>query len=210
MLLVANHANSLLDPVMVSIAANRAVRFFAKAPLFETPLLGTLMRALGMLPAYRGQDSRTDVRKNLKSLERGAKALAAGEVIGIFPEGKSHDNLHVEQIKSGTARMAIQGAATSAPVVIIPIGINYQRKQQFRSAVWLRIGEPIDTTKILRESNGDERSATRTVTAEIEKQLKAVVLHLNEPSFAPFLDDLEVFLPPPSSNDRRSTERCML
>ena len=45
-LLAANHANSLIDPVIVGIAARRSVRFFAKAPLFETPVLGRLMRAL--------------------------------------------------------------------------------------------------------------------------------------------------------------------
>src|SRR5690349_18737557 len=60
-LLVANHANSLIDPIIVGLAANRPVRFFAKAPLFDTPVLGRLMRALGMLPAFRGQDDGTQV-----------------------------------------------------------------------------------------------------------------------------------------------------
>ena len=39
-LLCANHANSLIDPIMIGIAAGRPVRFMAKAPLFEAPLLG--------------------------------------------------------------------------------------------------------------------------------------------------------------------------
>ncbi|MDC0936987.1 1-acyl-sn-glycerol-3-phosphate acyltransferase, partial [Pirellulales bacterium] len=50
-LLCANHANSLVDPVMIGIAARRPVRFMAKAPLFEHPVLGPPMRALGMIPA---------------------------------------------------------------------------------------------------------------------------------------------------------------
>jgi 1-acyl-sn-glycerol-3-phosphate acyltransferase len=204
-LLVANHANSLLDPVMVEIAAKRPVRFFAKAPLFETPLLGPLIRTLGMLPAYRGEDSRSDVRKNLESLERGAMALAAGTAVGIFPEGKSHDSLQLEKIKSGTARMAVQAAASGAkPLLIVPIGINYQRKQQFRTGVWLRVGEPIDVARILEEASGDERAASRMATSQIETSLKTVVLHLNDASYAAFLDDLEVFLPPPKEADKAS------
>src|SRR5215211_3547377 len=87
-LLTANHANSLIDPAIVGIAAGRPVRFFAKAPLFETPVLGRLMRALGMLPAFRAQDDGAQVRRNLESLNVGAQALAAGDVVGIFPEGK--------------------------------------------------------------------------------------------------------------------------
>ena len=48
-LVCANHANSLLDPVLVGMTARRPVRFFAKAPLFKTPVLGPLMEALGMI-----------------------------------------------------------------------------------------------------------------------------------------------------------------
>ena len=39
-LLCANHANSMIDPVLIGVAAHRPVRFMAKAPLFDTPLLG--------------------------------------------------------------------------------------------------------------------------------------------------------------------------
>src|ERR1043166_6479171 len=88
-LLVANHANSLIDPAIVGITAHRPVRFFAKAPLFETPVLGRLMHALGMLPAFRAQDDGALVKRNLESLNVGAQALAAGDAVGIFPEGKS-------------------------------------------------------------------------------------------------------------------------
>ena len=59
-LLAANHANSLIDPVIVGLTADRPVRFFAKAPLFDTPVLGRLMRALGMLPAFRAQLTRAE------------------------------------------------------------------------------------------------------------------------------------------------------
>lgn len=36
-LLCANHANSLLDPVLIGIAVRRPVRFMAKAPPIRTP-----------------------------------------------------------------------------------------------------------------------------------------------------------------------------
>ncbi len=198
-LLVANHANSLLDPVMVGIAANRPVRFFAKAPLFDTPALGSLMRAFGMLPAFRSQDdkAREQVRRNLESLQVGAEALARGDAVGIFPEGKSHDSLQLEQIRSGAARMAIQAVLAGArDLKIVPVGINYQRKQLFRSAVWLRVGEPVDVAALVQEHGGDERKAMRALTEAIEAHLKAVTLHLADAMLEPFLDELELLLPP--------------
>ena len=90
-LLAANHPNSLIDPVLLGIAARRPVHLMAKAPLFTVPVFGDLMRALGMVPAYRGSDDPKQVSKNLESLAAAACQLAAGKVMGIFPEGKSHD-----------------------------------------------------------------------------------------------------------------------
>ena len=195
-LLAANHANSLIDPVIVGIAANRSVRFFAKAPLFDTPILGRLMRALGMLPAFRAQDDGAQVRRNLESLNVGAQALARGAAVGIFPEGKSHDSIKLEQIRSGASRMAVQAVQAGAKELkLVPIGINYQRKQLFRSAIWVRVGRPITVARFMAE-HGDERKAMRALTEEIESRLKHVVIQLNEPGFEPFLDELELLLPP--------------
>src|SRR5688572_6894229 len=195
-LLVANHANSLIDPVIVGLAADRPVRFFAKAPLFDTPLLGRLMRALGMLPAFRAQDDGAQVRRNLESLNVGAQVLAQGATVGIFPEGKSHDSLKMEQIRSGAARMAVAAVEQGAKELkLVPIGINYQRKQLFRSAIWVRVGRPITVARFMAK-HADERKAMRALTEEIESRLKHVVIHLNEPAFEPFLDELELLLPP--------------
>src|SRR3954463_6990088 len=66
-LLVANHPNSLIDPVLLGIAAARPVRLLAKAPLFSLPVFGSALRALGMVPAYRGSDDAKQVAKNLDS-----------------------------------------------------------------------------------------------------------------------------------------------
>jgi len=43
-LFVATHPNSMLDPALVGLIAARPVHFFAKAPLFDMPALGALMR----------------------------------------------------------------------------------------------------------------------------------------------------------------------
>jgi 1-acyl-sn-glycerol-3-phosphate acyltransferase len=86
-LLVANHPNSLIDPVLLGIAAQRPVRLMAKAPLFDVPVFGAVLRSLGMVPAYRGSDDAKQVAKNRESLAVAGPQLAQGVVMGIFPEG---------------------------------------------------------------------------------------------------------------------------
>ena len=144
-LLCANHANSLLDPVIIGIAARRPVRFMAKAPLFKHPILGPPLSALGMVPAFRGSDDARQVRRNLESLDESAKVLAEGHAMGIFPEGKSTDQAHLEMVRSGAARMALQAQEEGATELkVIPIGITYEQKDEFRSSAWVQVAEPID------------------------------------------------------------------
>ena len=96
-----------MDPALIGFATQRPVHFFAKAPLFDVPVFGALMRALGMVPAYRGQDDKAQVRKNLETLTVGADHLQRAEAVGIFPEGKSHDREGVDRFAA--ARRASRG-----------------------------------------------------------------------------------------------------
>lgn len=203
-LFVANHPNSLLDPALIGYVARRPVHFFAKAPLFDVPVFGALMRALGMVPAYRGADDRASVRKNLETLDLGAKYLARGEAVGIFPEGKTHDRQGVEQVRTGAARIAWSAAQSGVAVTIVPLGLNYERKERFRSSVWVRVGEPIDAARFLRECGEEERKAQRALTEEIDARLKDAVIHLNDPRLQPFLDDFDVLLAADKGGARES------
>ena len=195
-LFVANHANSLLDAVMVGRTARRPVHFMAKAPLFTIPVFGPALHALGMVPAYRASDDPTKMSKNIDSIADTAACLAKGEAVGIFPEGKSHDALAIEQVRTGAARIASQAVNNGAPELkIVPLGLNYERKERFRSTVWVNVGPPIPARVWL--NGGEERKAVRELTGEIERRMKQVAIHLDEPSWEVVLEDLEALHPPP-------------
>lgn len=201
-LLVANHANSLIDPVLIGIATARPVGFFAKAPLFEVPVFGQALRALGMLPAHRGMDDPSQVKRNVATLASGARLLVRGAAVGIFPEGKSHDSLKLALIRSGPARIAMQAVRDGArELKVIPIGINYERKERFRSAVWVRVGTPIEAASFLAQYGSEERQALRALTTEIERRIKDVAIHLTEENWEPFLGFLEIVFPPPAAGN---------
>ena len=195
-LFVANHANSLLDPVIIGIAAGRPVHFLAKAPLFQIPVFGRLLFALGMVPAFRASDDSSQVGRNVESLSRAAQFLAHGDAVGIFPEGKSHDALQLEQVKTGAARMALQAVEAGAELTIVPLGINYERKEQFRSAVWVRVGETISARAWLAVNPGEARQQVRQLTQEVDRRLRETIVHLADPAWEPMLGLLEGFRPP--------------
>ena len=204
LLLVANHANSLIDPVLVGLAAGRRVRFLAKAPLFEIPLFGRLLTWVGMIPVHRPADDPTQVRRSLQSLAKAAESLAAGAAIGIFPEGKSHDSRTLAELPGGTARMIQQALeAGAAGLQVVPVGINYDDKRVFGSAVWIEVGKPIDVATLLAQAKSTAEGR-RLLTLEIAHRLRGVIIHLDDQKLEPFLEDLELLDPAlQSSSDEK-------
>jgi hypothetical protein len=121
--------------------------------------------------------------------------------VGIFPEGKSHDLPAIEQVRTGAARVAAQAVNDGVTdLKIIPLGINYERKERFRSVVWVNIGAAIPAKMWLNDR--EERKGVRDLTAEIERRLKAVAIHLDEPDWEVMLEDLEALHPPPKDAPR--------
>ena len=201
-LFCANHPNSLIDPILIGITAKRPVSFMAKAPLFKTPILGSIMHALGMVPAYRGRDDSSQVKKNQKSLDRVIKGLMSGRAMGIFPEGVSSDVRQLGLVRGGASRIALgafEGGVEN--LVIVPLGINYERKERLGSKVWINVGEPILMKEFTQENRSDEEKAItddkvlrRKLTQRIETNLKTVIVHLDNAEWDPLLDDLETLV----------------
>lgn len=73
--------------------------------------------------------------------------LNAGKVLGIFPEGGSHDRPTLLPLKPGVAIMALGAVSQSKDpnqtVSIIPVGLNYFHPNKFRSRVVIEFGKPI-------------------------------------------------------------------
>src|SRR6478735_4620088 len=62
LLIVANHPNALIDPLLVGTTLPRRVLLTAKATLFENPALSMLLHAVGVVPLRRAKDEESGVR----------------------------------------------------------------------------------------------------------------------------------------------------
>ncbi|HVH40404.1 MAG TPA: lysophospholipid acyltransferase family protein [Gemmatimonadaceae bacterium] len=178
-LLVANHNNSLVDPALVAGMADRQVRFLAKAPLFEHPLIGWLVKGVGSVPVYRTQDDPTKVSQNVDSFRDVHRVLAAGDVVGIFPEGISHSAASLAPLKTGAARIAIGASkqiGTDFP--IIAMGLVFRDRDRFRSEAHVIIGEAFRWDDLVGDIQ--DRAAVRELTSRIERAMRAVSVNLQE------------------------------
>lgn len=175
-LFVANHVNSLLDPLLLLTAAPRPPRFLAKAPLFRHPLVAPFLKLLRALPVHRRQDGEGDAAKNRETFATCTRALGDGESVALFPEGKSHSEPHLQPIRTGAARIAGLALASGKRPAIVPVGLHYSARSTFRSDAALLFGEPLDLSG-LPFVEGDEPELVRNLTGRIEVGLGSVTLN---------------------------------
>jgi len=180
-LVVANHPNSLLDPLIVFRAAGRPTRPLAKAPLFEQAMVGSVLRALGGLPVYRKQDDPAQMHRNDDTFSAAIDALRQGDAIQIYPEGRSHSEASLVPLRTGAARIALaaeSAAGWTLGLRIVPIGLNYRRKSLFRGHALAVIGEPFDVHAFRDPYEADPVNGVRALTDRIADRLEDVTLNL--------------------------------
>lgn len=195
-LVVANHFNGFVDPVVLAVALEGLPRFVAKASLRKVPLLGALMGLVGVVFIERPQDNE-GTGENVDAFADCRRALAGGDVVAIFPEGTTHDEARLAPVKTGAARIALGARAGGLEdLVIVPVGLTFHDKLALRSAVLVRIGTPIALDTVVPalaadlhrgdegrvDESADNHELVRDLTAEITSGLRAV---------APDFDDVE-------------------
>ena len=177
-LVVANHPNTLLDPIFVAWAAGRPMRFLAKAPLFRIPVLGWLVRGSGALPVYRRQDDPALTEKNEDTFLAVHEALAKGSAVALFPEGISHSQPELAPLRTGAARIALGAAArVGRSFPIIPVGLVFRQKDRFRSEAHAVVGDAIAWDDLAARGPSD-REAVAQLTARIERAMRGITLNL--------------------------------
>ncbi len=176
----ANHPNSIMDTMLLGACTSRQVHYMARSGLFKNPVVAWLFDATGVIPVYRSQDG-TDMSKNQSSFERAYITLEEGNCIGIFPEGQNSNERRVLKIKTGAARIALGAEMRqdfSLGLKIIPVGINFQDRDQFLTSVLIRFGDPIEVKDFKEDYLEDERNTVRQLTDKIQESLESQVLHI--------------------------------
>jgi len=83
-----------------------------------------------------------------KLLVNVVKRVTEGKVVAIFPEGGSHDQTHLLDLKPGIAMIALSAAAElNMSVPIVPVGLTYFQGHRFRSRAFVDIGDPYYVTE---------------------------------------------------------------
>lgn len=170
-ILASNHL-SFSDHFFGSLPLPRKVIFLAKAEYFTgTGLKGLASKAffsgVGQIPI-----DRTGGEASERALRSGLRVLAAGNVLGIYPEGTRSPDGRLYKGRTGVARLALESRAPVVPCAMIgtfeflPPGSH---RPQVRIRPGAIFGKPMEFSRYYGRET--DRAALRAVTDEIMAEI---------------------------------------
>ncbi|SEC51878.1 1-acyl-sn-glycerol-3-phosphate acyltransferase [Streptomyces misionensis] len=161
-ILAVNHSHNIDGPMVMGVAP-RPTHFLIKREAFVGPL-GDFLTGIGQLKVDRAAADRTAITDALG-------VLAAGGVLGIFPEGTRGEG-DFASLRAGLAYFAVRSGAPIVPVAVMGSsdrpGRLIKALPPLRSRVDVVFGDPFDAGD---GSGRRTRRALDEATERIQKQL---------------------------------------
>lgn len=137
--IVCNHRSSV-DPFFIQIVVNRYVRWFVAREYCEHPAFGWFLRAAHAIPTNRHGTDTAATRLAIR-------AVAHGELIGLFPEGRiNQTDEFMLPGRPGAILVALKARVPILPCYIegSPYAGSVTSPLRMAARVRVRFGDPID------------------------------------------------------------------
>jgi 1-acyl-sn-glycerol-3-phosphate acyltransferase len=160
-LVVCNHV-SYVDALVISAACRRPIRWVMDHRIFKVPLLSFFFRTARAIPIAPAKE---DERLLERAYERIAAELRAGELVGIFPEGRLTPDGEMGEFRGGIMRVLKE-----FPVPVVPMALSglwqsvfarNRRAKKLFPHVRLAIGQPVPAQSVTPERLHSEVLALR-------------------------------------------------
>jgi len=163
---VCNHV-SFVDALVIMAACRRPIRFVMDHHIFRWPVLNFVFRTSKAIPIASAKE---DPAMMEKAFDEVGKALDAGDLVGIFPEGKITGDGNINPFRPGITRILARN-----PVPVVPMALRglwgsfFSRKdgaamtKPFRRGVFSRI-ELVTGAAILAAEATPERLQAEVAT----------------------------------------------
>ncbi|HVY81737.1 MAG TPA: MFS transporter [Steroidobacteraceae bacterium] len=166
-LLICNHV-SFVDPIVISAACRRPVRFIMEASIFRIPVLNLVFRGMKAIPvAPQKEDPETYER----AFQSAARELRAGQLVCIFPEGRLTADGEIREFRAGMLRILRE-----TPVPVVPMAVSnlwgsmfsrYSKAlvqrlpRKYLARITLAVGDPVPPESVTLENLRAQVAALR-------------------------------------------------
>ena len=113
--IACNHV-SYVDAVVIAASVRRPIRFVMDHRIFAVPVLSFVFRTMRTIPIA---PAREDAALKDKAFDDVRRALEAGEIVGIFPEGRLTDTGEMSAFRPGVSQIV-----ATTPVPVVPMALR--------------------------------------------------------------------------------------
>jgi 1-acyl-sn-glycerol-3-phosphate acyltransferase len=150
-ILVCNHV-SYVDPFVIEALSPRPIRFVMSHRIFQKPLGNWFFRLTDAIPIASGPE---DTALLASAYEQCVQALANGELVCIFPEGKRSPTGAVSRFQPGVRKILRRAPAPVVPMALqglwgsvfsrnVDARVPRPMRKGVRSRITLAVGEPVE------------------------------------------------------------------
>ena len=147
-ILICNHVSGL-DPMLIQSVCPRLIVWMMAREYYEIRGLHTIFRTVEAIPVDRGG-------RDLAATRAALRALEAGRILGVFPEGRIETSRQLLPFQTGVALMAIKAGVPVYPAYLDGTQRNKKMLQAFLypNVASLAFGPAVefDTTSTSKEA----------------------------------------------------------
>ncbi|WP_445257331.1 lysophospholipid acyltransferase family protein [Nocardioides aurantiacus] len=138
---VSNHQSNL-DPIVYLALSRGSLRIMTKRELFDVPILGAALIALGMVKVDRLTPDRATIQ------DESARTLAEGVPLLVFPEGTTSRRGELLPFRAGAFEVAVASQVPIVPACVLDTRDLWPAKRLLirPGTVHVIISEPESTT----------------------------------------------------------------
>ena len=183
LIFVPNHQNAFMDAIVTTVVSPRNPWFLTRASVFGSATARYWLNLMQMIPIYRFRDGLQNVKKNDETMEISLKILSEDGTILIFAEGNHDYRWSLRPLQKGLARMAFAFESPSGfsnGLRIVPVGLQYENHNQFRSDLLINFGEPIHVADYKEIYQSDPIKATTALLNDVCQNLGSLIINISD------------------------------
>ncbi|WP_339758335.1 1-acyl-sn-glycerol-3-phosphate acyltransferase [Algoriphagus aquimarinus] len=144
-LLVSNHQNALIDPLLLGTHTWLKPYYLTRASVFKQSFVAKFLNYIHMLPVYRVRDGFSSIQQNQGTFDQTYEVLRNNGTVIIFAEGSHSLIRNLRPLSKGFTRIAF-GLKEKYPEtnpVILPVAVDYSAHKRSGGIARVTIGKAI-------------------------------------------------------------------
>jgi 1-acyl-sn-glycerol-3-phosphate acyltransferase len=189
-IILGNHRNALIDPLLIAGYCNGFTHFLTRASVFKKKSISRFLRSLQMLPVFRVRDGWGNLTNNNAIFNRCIELLKSNEKIALFPEGGHNLVRRVRPLSKGFTRIVFETLEKypDLDLQLVAVGFNFQNTVGCPDEVSVICSKPIPAKIFIKENRND---GVVQLKKRIHSELTKITTHIPAKNYQESIEKLE-------------------